>query len=340
MSELYNYEYYHNYCGGTYEEPACWMKFFGSLADRIVNDLKPKTVLDAGCAMGYLVAALRDRGVEAYGVDISEYAISKVREDIKQYCAVGSLTEPLPTCLPKRYDLVVTIEVLEHLYEEDGRKAIKSLCGLTNQIIFSSTPDISTELTHFNVQQREYWARLFAAEGFWDDINYRPQYISKQAVYLKKHSNYTQLAEDFERFIRVLETENISLTNKLSQQIQRIKERDTTIQEHIDMVHERDERIAEQLAMIQARDDTIREHIAMVHERDERIAEQLAMIQARDNSIHEHIAMVQERDKKKAEQQAELLEQNTKIANQDIQIQELRKIIQKYTPPWIRKRFT
>ena len=63
----------------------------------------------------YLVAALRDRGVEAYGVDISEYAISKVREDIKPYCCVGSLTESLPKQLPETYDLVVTIEVLEHL---------------------------------------------------------------------------------------------------------------------------------------------------------------------------------------------------------------------------------
>ena len=101
MSELYNFEYYHNCCGPIpYEDPEHWVEFFGMIADRIVCDLHPKTVLDAGCAMGYLVAALRDRGVEAYGIDISEYAISRAREDIRPYCVVGSLTEALPEVLP------------------------------------------------------------------------------------------------------------------------------------------------------------------------------------------------------------------------------------------------
>ena len=187
MSEIYNYEYYHNCCGPiAYEEPAHWVEFFGGIANKIINDIHPKTVLDAGCAMGYLVAALRDRGVEAYGVDISEYAISKVREDIRPYCAAGSLTEPLPDGLPKRYDLVVTIEVLEHLYEEDGKQAIHNLCALSDRIIFSSTPDDFTERTHVNVQQREYWARLFAAEGFFDDLVYRPTYLTDYASSFKK----------------------------------------------------------------------------------------------------------------------------------------------------------
>ena len=64
--------------------------FIKRLASQIKEKYHPQTVLDAGCAMGMLVAALRDLGVEAYGVDLSEYAISQVREDIRPYCAVGS----------------------------------------------------------------------------------------------------------------------------------------------------------------------------------------------------------------------------------------------------------
>ena len=208
MSELYNYEYYHCCCGPiAYEEPAHWVEFFGGIADRIVNDLKPKTVLDAGCAMGYLVAALRDRGVDAYGIDISEYAISKVREDIKPYCVVGSLTEPLPDCLPRKYDLVVTIEVLEHLYEEDGKRAIHNLCTFSDRIIFSSTPDDFSEHTHFNVQQREYWAKLFAAEGFYDDLSYRPTYLTAYASSFRKSADWVRQVEDYERNIRMAEAE-------------------------------------------------------------------------------------------------------------------------------------
>ena len=74
-----------------------WVKFFGNIADKIIETINPKTVLDVGCAAGYLVAALRDRGVEAYGIDVSEFAISCAREDIKPYCRVCSALEPCRT---------------------------------------------------------------------------------------------------------------------------------------------------------------------------------------------------------------------------------------------------
>lgn len=206
MSEIYNQEYYHTDCGPIpYEEPEQWEIFFGAIADRIVQDLRPRTVLDAGCAMGYLVAALRERGVEAYGIDISDYAICCVREDIRPYCAVGSLLDPLPEGLPEQYDVVVTIEVLEHLYADAGKKAIQNLCSLANTVIFSSSPDDFTEKTHLNVQQREYWARLFAENGFYDDLNYRPTYITYHAACYRKKSDVLRQIEDYERNIRLMD---------------------------------------------------------------------------------------------------------------------------------------
>ena len=209
MSEIYNEQYYHSGCGPVpYEVPEHWVKFFGMIADHIVSDLRPMTVLDAGCAMGYLVAALRDRGVEAYGIDISEYAISMVRDDIKQYCVVGSLTEDWPDELPQHFDLVITIEVMEHLYAEDGKKAIANLCKLSDTVLFSSTPDDFEERTHVNVQQREYWARIFFEQGFVDDINYRPRYLTYYATLFRRSDNITRLIEDYERNIRMTEHEH------------------------------------------------------------------------------------------------------------------------------------
>ena len=216
--ELYNEEYYHSGCGPIpYEEPGPWMEFFGAVADHIVAELKPEVVLDAGCAMGYLVAALRDRGVKAYGIDFSEYAISKCREDIRQYCVLGSITEPLPDSLPRHYDLVVTIEVLEHMDEEDGRRAIRNLTGLSEQILFSSTPDDTEEPTHVNVRPREYWARMFAENGFYDDLGYRPVYVTPHAVCFRKEIDNLQRIESYERFIQNSEQE----IQRQQQEIQR-----------------------------------------------------------------------------------------------------------------------
>lgn len=212
--EIYNEQYYHNSCGPVpYEDPEQWTEFFGIVADRIIADFAPKTVLDAGCAMGYLVTALRDRGVEAYGIDISRYAISKVREDIKPFCVVGSLTDELPPELPKRFDLVTNIEVLEHLYAEEAVKAVHTLCGATDMVLFSSTPDDFTETTHVNVQQREYWARLFAQCGFFDNISYRPTYITSHAVCYRRQPDILRQVEDYERAIARCEQRLAKLDN-------------------------------------------------------------------------------------------------------------------------------
>lgn len=103
--------YYRHDCGIPYERNEHWLSFFDQIAEAIVREFHPSTVLDAGCAMGFLVEGLRKRGVEAWGVNISDYAISQAHESIRDYCRVGSLTEPLG----QRYDLIACIEVIEHI---------------------------------------------------------------------------------------------------------------------------------------------------------------------------------------------------------------------------------
>ncbi len=172
--------------------------FLGGVADRIVADFHPETVLDAGCAMGHLVAALRDRGVKAYGIDISDYAISQVREDIRPYCRTASLIETPPVDFPQKFDLITNIEVIEHLYEEDALKAIANLCRYTDRILFSSSADDILEATHVNVQQPEYWMKRFAAQGFFRQADYNAGYIASAAC-LYRTTDIARVVEDYER---------------------------------------------------------------------------------------------------------------------------------------------
>lgn len=209
MSSVYNKQYYENYDVGVdkvdYNTSVYTKDFLTGIAKKIVDDLHPQTVLDAGCAMGHLVAALRDLGVEAYGIDISEYAVSNAREDIREFCFQGSLSDSLPEGMPVKYDLVVTVEVLEHLYAEDGVKAIEQLCKLTDTVIFCSTPDDFSDPSHLNVQQREYWATIFARQGFFDDLSYRPTYLTPYAVCYRKQGDTIRQIQDYERTIRQME---------------------------------------------------------------------------------------------------------------------------------------
>ncbi|TGN94601.1 rhamnosyltransferase WsaF family glycosyltransferase [Burkholderia sp. USMB20] len=184
MSEaLYGAEYYSSHCGTVpYERSAHWLNFFGRVADELIRGLQPRTVFDAGCAHGFLVESLWDRGVEAFGRDISSFAISKVRSDISANCQVGSITEPFPGT----YDLVTCIEVLEHLPEEAALEAIDRISEATSTILFSSSPTDLTEPTHINVRPTIYWLNRFAERGFAPDFLFDASFLAPHAMVLKR----------------------------------------------------------------------------------------------------------------------------------------------------------
>ena len=214
--------YYQHGCGRPYERDEEWLAFFQGIADRIIADVQPKTVLDAGCAKGFLVEGFRNRGIEGWGIDISEYAIQEVYETIKPYCWVGSIADPFP----QKYDLIVTIEVLEHMPAEMGQKAIANLCAHADRIIFSSTPLDYKEATHYNVQPPEYWAREFARHGFFRDVDFDASFLTAWAVCFRKvNQPLHQLTYDYERRFWLLRKENVDLrqlTNELRNQIQEL----------------------------------------------------------------------------------------------------------------------
>jgi SAM-dependent methyltransferase len=216
---LFDAYYYAHGCGLPYERTTGWIQAFDNLAARIVQDLQPRTVLDAGCAKGFLVEALRRRGVEAWGVDISEYAIQSLPDQIRPFCRVGSITEPLA----RRYDLIVCIEVLEHIPLREAEKAAENLCRFTDDILFSSTPFDYGEATHFNVQVPEYWGELFARQGFFRDVDFDASFITPWAVRFRRRTEtISRLARDYERRYWSLWKENVDLRQSVVNMRQQI----------------------------------------------------------------------------------------------------------------------
>src|SRR5260370_9000135 len=192
----FNEYYYRNCCGQPYERSETWLRFFGLIADRIVADVNPRTVLDAGCAIGLLVEALRERGVDARGIDLSSYAIGAVPEALRPYCTEGSIAEPFG----QRVDLITCIEVLEHMPADEADRAIVNFAQHTNDILFSSTPFDYREPTHVNVRLPEDWAEAFARQGFYRDVDFDAAFITKWAVRLTRRSPAPQrLVRDYER---------------------------------------------------------------------------------------------------------------------------------------------
>jgi SAM-dependent methyltransferase len=207
-SSLYDEYYYSHNCGRPYKRDESWLSFFDQIAKRLIEQSEPKTVLDAGCAWGFLVEGFRNRGVDAFGIDISEYAIQNVYPAIREYCRVGSITEPFPS----RYDLITCIEVLEHMPQAEAEKALENLCAHTDEVIFSSTPFDYKEATHFNVHDPEYWAEQFARHGFYRDLESDLSYITSWAVrFVRRKTTNLQLVRDYERKFWQYKKENFDL---------------------------------------------------------------------------------------------------------------------------------
>ena len=113
---------------------------FHHIAELAHELFQPRRVLDVGCARGFQVGALRQRGMEAWGIDISEYAIRTAPAELRHCLSVGSCQE---ISFPDgHFDLVLVLETLEHVPPVDMVKAIRELRRVTEKWLCASIPSM------------------------------------------------------------------------------------------------------------------------------------------------------------------------------------------------------
>jgi 2-polyprenyl-3-methyl-5-hydroxy-6-metoxy-1,4-benzoquinol methylase len=87
---------------------------------KIVDRLVPRRVLDLGCGNGVLARKIADRGYHVIGIEHSESAVAEAREMFPgvDFRVCGVYEDPKAADLGT-FDLVVSEEVVEHLYYPD-----------------------------------------------------------------------------------------------------------------------------------------------------------------------------------------------------------------------------
>jgi ubiquinone/menaquinone biosynthesis C-methylase UbiE len=134
----------------------------------LIMSRHPKSVLDVGCAYGFLVKRLRDKGIEAYGVDISQYAIDHAPQEVKPYLKVASAHDlPFPD---KSIDLIYCASVLEHIPEEFLDKVIAEFQRVAKRAILGiaykdpwSRLDIHSDISHVTIHDEIWWRQKLPA---------------------------------------------------------------------------------------------------------------------------------------------------------------------------------
>jgi 2-polyprenyl-3-methyl-5-hydroxy-6-metoxy-1,4-benzoquinol methylase len=134
-----------------------------AMADFIVSVFNPKTVIDLGCGTGLYISSLMARGVDCLGIDSSENAFDYVflRVDSTKVMA-GDLRERLT--FPQA-DLVLCLEVLEHIQEEFADQAVDNIVNAGKVLIVSPSPHGGGE-HHHNPQPKRYWIEKFRKRGY------------------------------------------------------------------------------------------------------------------------------------------------------------------------------
>jgi len=130
--------------------------------------------LEIGAAKGYLIAECRRVGLESYGVDISQYAVDKCVEVSKPYLQQLNAANPLPVHDDKLYECVLSMEVLEHIYEDEVAKVLKEMeavlmpGGLLVHRICLEDVDMEpdNDHTHVTVKPRNWWEEKFYNLGW------------------------------------------------------------------------------------------------------------------------------------------------------------------------------
>jgi SAM-dependent methyltransferase len=161
----------------------------------------PKSMLDVGCGSGAWLATAQRLGVtEVQGVD-GFVPDEQLAIDMDQF-RHSDLTEPLH--LNRRFDLVMTLEVAEHLPESASATFVETLTSHGDLVLFSAAVPGQRGNDHVNEQWPSYWIDLFRTRGFevydlvrgrvWNDE--RVEYYYRQNILLFAHGPAAERLRD------------------------------------------------------------------------------------------------------------------------------------------------
>lgn len=136
-------------------------------------------VLDIGCAKGFLVKDLMIvcPGLEAYGIDISEYAIENAEPEVKDRVSVGNCKDlPFPDGY---FRAAISINAAHNLDRDECLQAIREMQRVAPTAGYVQVDSYRNEeekalfldwvLTAKTHDYPEGWKRLFAEAGYTGD---------------------------------------------------------------------------------------------------------------------------------------------------------------------------
>jgi SAM-dependent methyltransferase len=130
----------------------------------ILELIQPLSVIDFGCGIGTWLSVFEENGVkDIVGVD-GDYV------DMRTLLIPTEGFIPLDIASPIRmdrtFDLVISLEVAEHLPHKLANTFVENLTRLGSLVLFSAAIPFQRGTGHVNEQWPDYWAEVFATNGY------------------------------------------------------------------------------------------------------------------------------------------------------------------------------
>jgi SAM-dependent methyltransferase len=130
----------------------------------LMPELKAQSMLDVGCGRGGWASRWKAAGcTSVLGID-GDYVDRKSLYVSEDEFEVVDLNKPFD--LGRRFNLVQSLEVAEHLRPETSETFVRSLVNHGDIVLFSAAIPGQGGTQHINERPLEFWRGLFAQHGY------------------------------------------------------------------------------------------------------------------------------------------------------------------------------
>ena len=159
--ETYDADFYEAHRQYSQKGAPFFAKF---IKDHFGKDGVVKSICDLGCGTGiFITDFLKDADV-VRGVDFSVGATKTLDIPVENYVD-ADLTKPLP--FKEHFDVVVSIEVWEHLMSQFEAQYIENVMSLTpNYLVISCAPPHQWGRHHYSPHEPAYMRELIESKGY------------------------------------------------------------------------------------------------------------------------------------------------------------------------------
>lgn len=145
---------------GYYERPGVWSFIIDEdkrMMANIAAEFAPQSVLDFGCANGAVLKCLYDKGIKGEGIEISRMALDKAIPEVRDQIHLGDL---LSLSLPHPYDVVLGLDIFEHLNPNKLGDYISRLVGLVKDsgYLYANIPAYGEDRVYGEIFKIDYQA--------------------------------------------------------------------------------------------------------------------------------------------------------------------------------------